>query len=388
MPLPCDNGFKVRVMNLLKPLSEKAEITLVCFDKQENLDQHEVSMRRYCNFVGIPLQEDLPSVRPLFQPLPDEMLRTYSKANKKAIAELLAQEDSDVLILEHLKMAPYFIKGFDGVTVLSEHNVETIKYLSFNKIIRGLKLRIWSYLQFLKFMLLEFRVVRSVELCIAVSENDRRLLSAISWPSGNKVKEVPIGVEVTDIEVSQIDEQGEMVLAFSGAMGYKSNIDGIVTFCREVLPDVRKAVPDVRLLIIGRDPPREVRDLESETITVTGTVPDVRDYLKRASLFVCPLRTGGGSKVKIIEAMSVGLPVVTLPEGARGIDAVDGRDIVVARDNADLAAKIVALSADHERRRELGIHAQKRISAKYEYREVGYQYFDLLRMLSDRNKGN
>lgn len=373
LPLPPDNGFKIRVLNLLEPMSAWANITLFVIDTPERLEAYANQISRYGRYIRCLERNHEGS---------DNASATTGPARPQGparqIERLVEEDDFDVIILEHLKAASYLPCNFKGVTVLSTHNVETLKHLSFLPLTKGIRSKLWAIRELARYFTLEARIARRVDLCITVSKRDQKCFHMLKWPAKTRVAEVPIGMPIPELGGKQADTNVNNVLAFSGAMGYVSNIDAVMMFCQEVLPRVHRQIPDTKFLVIGRDPPEAIRALASEHVIVTGRVPDVTEYLLKSAVFVSPLRTGGGAKVKILQAMALGLPVVTLPEGARGIDAVDGRDILVANDPEEFSDRIVELLKDRELRLKIGQSGRQLVLSKYDRDAVARDYYRLL----------
>jgi sugar transferase (PEP-CTERM/EpsH1 system associated) len=162
---------------------------------------------------------------------------------------------------------------------------------------------------------------------------------------------------------------GTRSIVFTGAMDYWPNVDGVRWFVESILPSVVDAIPDAHFTIVGMRPTPAVKALASASVTVTGTVPDVRPYLQHADVVVAPLRVARGVQNKILEAMAMGKPVVATDACGSGIDAVSRRDFITASDAASMAASVVALLRDADFSRSIGEAARARIVARYTWDE-------------------
>ncbi|MDT7604133.1 MAG: polysaccharide biosynthesis protein PslH, partial [Acidobacteriota bacterium] len=228
----------------------------------------------------------------------------------------------------------------------------------------------------------ERATVRRFHHVVAVSEHDRALMSGMIDPS--RITVVPTGVDLSQYrataqatEPSSGGDADAPLVVFLGSMDWEANIDGVEWFCREVWNDVLKAFPRARFRVVGRDPHARVRRLASASVEVTGTVPSVVEHLREATVFVVPLRVGGGTRLKIFEAMAVGKAVVSTTVGAEGLDVSDGRDVLLADDAASFAAAINSLLGDPVRRRELEREASA-LAARHDWSVVVRRFEDAL----------
>jgi glycosyltransferase involved in cell wall biosynthesis len=161
------------------------------------------------------------------------------------------------------------------------------------------------------------------------------------------------------------------VVLYTGSMDYPPNADAVTWFARAIWPAIQGQHPAARFLIVGRNPGSEVQALTTiPGISVTGTVPDVRPYFEQAKVYVVPLRSGSGTRLKILEAMAMGLPIVSTTLGFEGLDVRPGRDLLVADEPASFASAVVGLLADREARARLGIEARQTAEQRYSWDAV------------------
>ena len=206
---------------------------------------------------------------------------------------------------------------------------------------------------------------------VVVSERDAATLRALN-PS-LPVTVIPNGVDVERFAPT-IEGPKPPTLIFTGNFAYPPNVDAALVLAREVLPRVQQKVPGARLKLVGANPPPEVRALECAAITVTGRVPDMHPYLDQAAVYVCPLRLGAGIKNKVLEAMAMALPVVATPLSCDGIDAADGREVLLAEGPAALAEGVVRVLTDPDLSRRLAHNASALVRSGYTWRSVADRY--------------
>ena len=213
------------------------------------------------------------------------------------------------------------------------------------------------------------------DLVLAVSEADGRTFERL-YPGSLRA---PVHVVQTGVDTeyftpsSTAPERTHMV--FTGSMDWLPNEDGMTYFCREILPRIRQSEPDATLSIIGRSPTPTVRKLaEIPGVEVTGRVDDVRPHIARGSVYIVPLRIGGGTRLKIFEAMSMGKAVVSTTVGAEGLPVTNGSDIDIADEPARFAHAVVHLMRDAEARRQIEGAARRLVVEKYDWSAVASDF--------------
>jgi len=212
---------------------------------------------------------------------------------------------------------------------------------------------------------------------VVVSAQDRDELLSIN--SRLRVEVVPNGIDLSYFQV-RAEAREPATLLFTGNYEYAPNVDAALLLARAVLPEVRSQVPEAKLWLVGNAPTPEMQALASEHVVVTGRVDDVRPYLARATLFVCPLRFGAGIKNKVLEALAMGCPVLASPLSADGIDARDGQELALAAPDA-FAARAVDLLGDPSSREVLAARGRALIERSYSWAGVAGAYEALFRKI-------
>ena len=203
----------------------------------------------------------------------------------------------------------------------------------------------------------------------------------------NVLGEVPTGVEITDFQIpSQLPTCP--TIGFLGSMDWMPNIEGVHWFVKDVLPLLRSQIPNVRLKIIGRNPPASLQTLPSTepAIEVTGTVPQVQPHVHECSVIAVPLLAGGGTRIKIYEAMAMGVPVVSTTIGAEGLPLVDGQDILLADTPAVFASKILSLLTQPAKAAAQAAHARHRMETEFSWRTAADHFMALCQTLMSKGK--
>lgn len=213
---------------------------------------------------------------------------------------------------------------------------------------------------------------------VVVSEQDARTLRRLT-------PELPVAVIPNGVDLERFvptdHEADAPTLIFTGNYDYAPNVDAALLLIREIFPAVRQAVPEAELLIVGHNPPAELRRLAGGGVQVTGRVPDLRPYLDDAHVYVSPLRVGAGIKNKILEAMAMQTAVVATPISCDGIDVRDGQDVILAREPAEISQAAIRLLQDAELRRRIARQGRRLVETRYTWGYVAGAYEELYRQV-------
>jgi sugar transferase (PEP-CTERM/EpsH1 system associated) len=346
---PVDKGGKIRTYQMLKHLKREHTVTYLSLVTDDEPAESYVRAYEYCHrLVTVPWSEperrslafyrDL--ARNMASPLPYAIEKYRSEAMRRAVEKELAERhDYDVVVCDFLVPSVNLWERLPVASVLFQHNVEAMIWRRHVETAWGVK-KGFFYTQWKKMERYEREACRRFDAVAAVSEVDRDVMRDAYGVEC--VFDVPTGVDYDFFRpLGTPPDPNEIV--FTGSMDWMPNEDGIVWFAREVLPLVARDMPEARLTVVGRNPTPAVAALadESPRVTVTGRVADIRPYVDRAAAFVVPLRVGGGTRLKIYEAMAMGRPVISTTIGAEGLPLEPGRDILIADTPADLASAVV-----------------------------------------------
>jgi glycosyltransferase involved in cell wall biosynthesis len=197
-----------------------------------------------------------------------------------------------------------------------------------------------------------------------------------------KITVIPTGVDL-DFFRPAAEQEEPNTLVFTGSMDWMPNEDGIFYFVEEMLPRIRKQIPNTSLLVVGRRPSRRLLELArtTESVQVTGTVEDIRSYVQRGAVYIVPLRVGSGTRLKIFEAMAMGKAVVSTSIGAEGLPVRQGRDIIIVDSPDEFASAVVGLLQDRVRRGELGRAARQLVAQQHGWDSVAQHFESALERL-------
>ncbi|MCX6030622.1 MAG: glycosyltransferase [Chloroflexi bacterium] len=316
----------------------------------------------------------------LLSSLPDMALRLAAPVLHADLARLLNETRYDVVQVEGIEMAPYaldFRSLADSGTlppprlVFDDHNAEYIlqqrAFLTDVRRPRRWPGALYSLIQWQKLAIYERRVSRAADAVVAVSEADRRALQRLA--PGLAVTVVPNGVDLEFYRpgvVPPLVGLGPHALVFTGKMDYRPNVDAVLWFAETVLPLILAQVPDARFYVVGQQPHARLAALAGQpAVTVTGRVPDTRPYIAAAGVYVVPLRIGGGTRLKVLEAMAMGQALISTRLGCDGFPFTDGREVRFADAPAAFAEAVVALLADREQAGRLGRAGRAYVEAHF-----------------------
>jgi glycosyltransferase involved in cell wall biosynthesis len=401
LPYPPHQGGAIRTYNMIVNLASRHEIHLLSFVNSPDDLERAGPLHHYCQtieVVPIPRRSGLKRLlTTLFSPLPDMALRLPSAEFHSKLAARLESERFDVVQVESIEMAPYAMgeagwdtgnRPFDPSTglrtgsaqgkplwVFDDYNAEyVLQQRAFETDVRHPRRWIgalYSFIQWQKLRRYEAAVCQRVDQVIAVSEADKEILRKLG--PGVEVTVIPNGVDTRAYDPEQtyplVLEPHSIV--FTGKMDFRPNIDAVLWFCHHVLPLIKAQVPDVHFYIVGQKPlPRLIALAEDPAVTLTGHVEDVRPYIAGAGVYVVPLRIGGGTRLKIMEAMALGKAIVSTSLGCEGYPVTSGRELIIADTPQDFARCVVELLGDARRREELGCAGRYFVEERYDWQAI------------------
>lgn len=372
-PLPMDDGHSLRDFNILRQLAKKHRIHLISAVKARREWESLNELQKICASVQLVAVPANRSKLALAVTLINSLLRqrafVVSKYNlpgiRQAIRKTLAENTIDLIHLSVLPLAVYLDEVAGYPVTLDEHNVESAllrQRLTAETGIRRLFFR-WQQ-EWLE--IFERDAVRRADHILACSKIDASLLRQLA--PGTPVSLIANGVD-RDYFQPQIVEEEKESLVFVGGLDWHPNIDGLHWFDREILPQLIIQHPDLRLHVIGGGPQPQWR--HKDHIVCHGRVEDIRPYMARAAIFIVPLRIGGGTRLKILNAMATGCCVVATGIGAAGLDAVDGENILIGDSAQDFAARILTALATASFREQIARKAVQFIEDNYDWNLIG-----------------
>lgn len=346
---PTTRGGQIRTLEMLRELHKRHEVHYVAFDDPLHPEGFKRSSEYSSYSYPVPhkvVPKNSPAflvqlLKGLFSRIPVAGMRYRSAAMRETVAKVVSTHNFDAKICDFL--FPSINIADLNTWTLFQHNVESVIWERHARSGKTAAHRAYFRLQAKRMLQWERDVCRAVARVIAVSETDEHLMR--SRFGIKQVSSVPTGVDVDYFEKPK-SSTALYDLVFVGSMDWMPNVDGMQWFLTNVFPLIRKEKPDCRLALVGRNPPQTLLDAAKDPgITVTGTVPDVRPFLWQSAVSIVPLRVGGGTRLKIFEAMAAGTPVISTTIGAEGLPVRHGETIRIADTAQEFAAECLNMLA-------------------------------------------
>ncbi len=388
--LPVQNGGNIRTYHVLRHLSARHEVTFYSYyggspdaEYERELQQQLPGSVAVCTgkreLSGIGRGVDY--LAHLNAEPPYAVSRFACSKVQDQLQTWFREQRFDVAVCDFLDAAVNFPSRLSSPSVLFQHNVESEIWRRHASTAGNPVKKMMYQTEFRKMLRYEQAAVRKFHHVIAVSENDRGLMS--QWVDADRITTVPTGVDLEQFRPDATMVDPAPVVTFVGAMDWEPNVDGVEYFCSEVWPAIKAEVPEARFRIVGRNPDRRVQRWASDSIEVTGRVPSVIEHLQQSAAVIVPLRIGGGTRLKIYEAMATGKAVVSTTVGAEGLDVQHGRDIILADNAKAFAQAVIMLLRDRDLRRRYE-KAAAATAALYDWPAIGERFGEILQSVVER----
>lgn len=399
---PLVTGASLREYHLARRLATKADVTILAF-ASPSLNGHLEFLEEVVTVVPPQRYTLAKLIRGAVGSTPISVLNYTTGAMRRALSALLRQKHFDVVQIEGTPMAGYARLISESpdrpVIVYDWHNIESELMGRFATQTPGWPRRFYAQLTARRLCSLEADMLRSGAAHIVCSQRERDQLRRVAPDA--VVELVPNGVDGGSFSRVELDAANLRFtaangtanatpnrLVFVGSMNYHANIEAAEQFVRNIWPDVFRDFPDSRLTLVGSSPSSSVRDLANVPgVEVTGTVADIRPYYAQAAISIVPLLTGGGTRLKILEAMAAGVPVISSGVGAEGLDVTSGEDILIADSIPEWRAAITRLLTDPAAARTLASAARENIVRRYDWDAAGEALIQVYETLLARRAG-
>jgi glycosyltransferase involved in cell wall biosynthesis len=372
LPYPPIWGFGTRVYQFLRLLGRKHAVSLLTYEEPGEGGK-VAALADVCTAVHtVPRLAETEHRKRLDQLASVFSGRSYQRRNRHSLAmqqqldDVTSRERFDVIQIESSQMAGF---AFDrrAARVLDEHNIEYELLYRMYQTEQSTARRFYNWLEFAKFRREEIRSWHDVSGCMITSEREEKIIQQAA--PGTPTAVVPNAVDVDYFSPSDESIDGN-ALTMTGLMHYRPNIDGALYFLQEIFPHILASRPNVVFYIVGAGASDELKRLAGPNVVVTDTVPDVRPYIQKSALLVVPLRMGGGTRLKVVEGLSMAKAVVSTSLGCEGIDVKHLEHLVIADQPRDFADAVLKLLGDREVAQKLGRQGRALVTRQYTWQTV------------------
>lgn len=380
-PYPPHGGGQQRVYQFIRHAAREHEIWLLTFSPSESATAAMEPLRDLCEVVTVPTptRSSLDRLRTtLLSPLPDMALRGRSAAFEAALSQLLDRVPFDVVQAESIEMAQYGRQrsGSRPLYVYDAFNAEFVlqrrAFTTDLRIPRKLPAAAYSLIQWQKLRAYESQLKQRFAGMFAVSNEDAAILGGLTSPLTLGV--VPNGVDTAFFRRAghAAPELDAPYVLFTGTLDFRPNVDAVTWFARQVLPLIQTQQPAVRFAVVGRNPTAAVQELAAlPGVEIVGEVPDVRPWFERSAAYVVPMRIGGGVRLKVLEALSMEMPVVATRMGVEGVEGLAGGVHALLADRpAEFAAEVCRALDDQLLAQQLGVAGRALVVERYDWQAI------------------
>jgi glycosyltransferase involved in cell wall biosynthesis len=383
--VPSDFGGRIRSFHMLKELAKRHRVTFATFYRHQPDDPHHELKRLFEKLVLIPLP--LPEGRSwkdyflyaatFFSRLPHSMAKYYRPQVRRAIQRLLSEDTFDVVVCDFIYPAGVIDWSIPAKIVLFTHNIEAEVWERQSQVSRSLLWRLASRLEYRAMRVAEEKYVRLADHVVAVSQANKNFFA--QYVPADRITVVSTGVDAEFFCPNPLAEQPNHVV-FTGSYDWLPNADAMEWYFHEILPLARKEIPDLETWVIGKSPSATLRRFaESDPkFHVTGRVDDVRPYIDRASVYIVPMRSGSGTRLKVFEAMASGKAILSTPTGVEGLPVEHGHSAILAGTAEEFARQLVDLLRDAPLRNRLGRQARALVEERYSWTKAGEEFESIL----------
>ncbi len=389
-PYPLNTGGRIRTFSLFSRLAQRHEVRFLAYGDEDS------ESFRYCAKSGLIPIAVPPQIPPkkgpafylrllanLFSGLPYVVTSHYSEVYRNHLKAELEQKPADLVAAAWTPYAAFLSAVPKAKTLITSHNIEADIWKRYYTTEKSFHKKWYIGIQAAKMGHFEKIVFRQADAVTAVSEADGQSIRK----SGSKsaVEVIENGVDLDYFTVDQTHQDKSDRLVFTGSMDWRPNQDAAEFFVNDVFPLLRRKRPEIEAVFVGREPPDHITRLgDTPGITITGTVDDIRPYIREAAVYIVPLRVGGGSRLKILEAFALEKPVVSTSVGAEGLIVTHDKDILLADSPEQFAAAVESLLNDRAQAKRLGAAGRELVVERYGWDQLATQLEQFLIKLVEK----
>lgn len=386
IPFPLDTGAKIEIFNSIKLMASAHEITLLVFEEKDNKNESLISpLKELCKRIEI-VPRNVSSFLPfknLFNNTPLAIAKYQSEEMKNKITQMLNENHFDLVRIDHLHLAQYGIYFRNIPKILRMHNVESQFMKRYAQYQTNPLVKFYALLEANRLEMYIKKIWSKFDCFLMVSQEDEKEFKKIAPQANTKV--IPIGVDTEYFRLT-LSNLNSKQLMFCGSLEWQPNLDAVKFFIKEIFPLVRKEEPETKFLVIGKLPAAtKIKQLNNTPgIILKGYVDDVRPYAAESAVFVVPLRIGSGIRVKILETMAQGIPIVSTSLGCEGLEVNHGEHLLIADKPEEFCQHIITLLRNPTLAQTLVRNARKLIEEKYSLKVIKSQLEQIYREVTSK----
>lgn len=374
VPYPPYRGDKLKIFNLAKRLSDHHELHLLTFaqDKQDLQYKEELEkIFKKVHLIYLPKwMSAIKCLAALWSRMPLQVLYFRSAAMKAKLNEVLTADKFDAVHVQHIRMSPYLAYNKNIPRILDLPDAFSLYWERRKNIPRNIFRKVFESIEQARLLRYE-GIIKEFDLSLVCSAEDLEYLKQLHH--AQNIRLLPNGVDLTTFYPRQHDYSHNNTILFTGNMDYAPNVDAVTYFAKDILPLIHQQYPSVQFVIAGQRPVAKVTELANEHIKVTGFIKDLAAMYNTASVVVAPLRFGAGTQNKVLEAMAMGIPVVTSHVGFKGLGIDNGEGAMMRTDAQSFADAVISFLQSEDLRRTVGQQGVKVIKRQFDWDVITLQ---------------
>lgn len=363
----------MRSYNLLKQVAGVHNVYFLSFflSKEEQASFKEIEkVCVWANAFWLPCAKSrlklvIGLIMNVFSSLPFIAQKYRNKRMQKQILQILKDRNIQLVHVDILPMMTYFHLFKDYPVILIEHNIESLLLKRRLKYTHSQVIKLFWRIQYLKLLYFEKKMIAKATCCVTVSNQEKEIAQEMSRMP--MVEVVPNGVDVKYF-IPQDSHSNANNILFLGSLQWFPNDDGLRYFCEKIYPEIKILSGDAKIIVIGK---KNTSFIYNDRINQVGFIDDVRPYMGSAAVFIVPLRIGGGTRLKILDAMAMGKAIVSTSIGCEGIEVENGTHLIIEDNPINFARAVAELLNNESKRRALGKNARKLVEEKYDWELIG-----------------
>jgi len=379
LPYPPDTGGKIKTYQTIKLLSKKHQIYLISFVEKEGDLKWEKKLKRFCYGVKTfvtPIittshQElKLKMLSGILNPKPFRIQKYSLKETADFTKDLTGKEIFEAIHCDHETSVQYLfsVDNWRGkMKVYDEHNLSSEGLFGYLKYEKNLLEKLAYLIEAIKFRIYEKKYCLVFDQVLTISENDKEQLIKLG------IKPKKINFFPVPFETQPLFKFGSKNLLFVGLLSWWPNQDGVLWFYRQIFPKIKKRFPKTKFIVVGANPPKEILKISKidHSVIVTGYVDELDPFYQKSGVFVVPIRAGAGIRIKILEALARGIPIVSTKMAAKGIGLENKKEILLAEKEKEFAQAVIRILKKERLAYKLSLNGVKFVKKNYHYQKGG-----------------